>query len=131
MEKIFNNLYPKYETSIFSFKNNYSFEERKAEADRIRYKYPDRIPIICQRSGTNIPPLDRSKYLVPSDLTMGQFMYVIRKRIKLKPEMGIYLFIGEESCIPNNTTLMSFIYNEHRDQDGFLYLCYSGENTFG
>jgi GABA(A) receptor-associated protein len=26
---------------------------------------------------------------------------------------------------------MSSLYEEHRDEDGFLYITYSGENTFG
>jgi GABA(A) receptor-associated protein len=26
---------------------------------------------------------------------------------------------------------MSAIYEEHKDEDGFLYMSYSGENTFG
>jgi len=26
---------------------------------------------------------------------------------------------------------MSSIYEEHKDEDGFLYIAYSGENTFG
>jgi GABA(A) receptor-associated protein len=32
------------------------------------------------------------RYLVPSDLTVGQFVYVIRKRIKLSPEKAIFIF---------------------------------------
>ena len=62
---------------------------------------------------------------------MGQFVYVIRQRMKLAPEMGIYLFVGEDCCIPNNTALMESIYYEHADEDNFLYIKYSGENTFG
>lgn len=27
--------------------------------------------------------------------------------------------------------MMSSIYDEHKDEDGFLYFTYSGENTFG
>jgi len=26
---------------------------------------------------------------------------------------------------------MGQVYSEHRDEDGFLYVAYSGENTFG
>jgi len=26
---------------------------------------------------------------------------------------------------------MSSIYEDHKDEDGFLYVTYSGENTFG
>ncbi len=29
---------------------------------------------------------------MPSDLTVGQFVYVIRKRIKLSPEKAIFIF---------------------------------------
>ena len=31
------------------FKSEHSFEGRKAESDRIREKYPDRIPVICEK----------------------------------------------------------------------------------
>jgi GABA(A) receptor-associated protein len=27
--------------------------------------------------------------------------------------------------------MMSAIYEENKDEDGFLYMAYSGENTFG
>jgi GABA(A) receptor-associated protein len=26
---------------------------------------------------------------------------------------------------------MSSVYEDHKDEDGFLYITYSGENTFG
>jgi GABA(A) receptor-associated protein len=26
---------------------------------------------------------------------------------------------------------MATVYEEHKDEDGFLYITYSGENTFG
>jgi GABA(A) receptor-associated protein len=33
---------------------------------------------------SDIATIDKKKYLVPADLTVGQFVYVIRKRIKLR-----------------------------------------------
>ena len=30
---------------------------------------------------------------MPADLTVGQFVYVIRKRIKLSPEKAIFIFV--------------------------------------
>ena len=33
------------------------------------------------------------RYLVPADLTVGQFVYVIRKRIKVGPEKAIFMFV--------------------------------------
>ncbi|KAJ5136950.1 autophagy protein 8 [Penicillium atrosanguineum] len=98
------------------FKDEHPFEKRKAEAERIRQKYNDRIPVICEKvEKSDIATIDKKKYLVPADLTVGQFVYVIRKRIKLSPEKAIFIFVDEE----------------HKDEDGFLYITYSGENTFG
>lgn len=36
-------------------------------------------------------------------------------------------------CMLSVTTaaMMSAIYEENKDEDGFLYMTYSGENTFG
>lgn len=105
-------------------------EKRKAEADRIRLKYPDRIPVISEKSEkSDIPDIDKKKYLVPADLTMGQFVYVIRKRIKLPADQAIFIFVA--NTLPPAAALMSQVYKEHCDQDGFLYVTYSGESTFG
>ncbi|RAL61566.1 hypothetical protein DID88_009605 [Monilinia fructigena] len=110
------------------FKDEHPFEKRKAEAERIRQKYSDRIPVICEKvEKSDIATIDKKKYLVPSDLTVGQFVYVIRKRIKLSPEKAIFIFVDE--VLPPTAALMSSIYEEHKDEDGFLYISYSGAKT--
>ncbi|KAE8956555.1 hypothetical protein PR001_g31694, partial [Phytophthora rubi] len=43
---------------------------------------------------SDIPDIDKKKFLVPADLTVGQFVYVIRKRIKLSPEKAIFIFVN-------------------------------------
>ena len=68
-------------------------------------------------------------YLVPCDLTVGQFVYVIRKRIELPPEKAIFIFVNNR--LPPTASLMSEISQEEKNEDGFLYVTYSGENTFG
>lgn len=51
-----------------------SSEKRKLEAERIRSKYPERVPVICERDArSDIPDIDKKKYLVPADLTVSQF----------------------------------------------------------
>lgn len=112
------------------FKQEHDLEKRKSEAARIREKYPDRIPVIVEKADkSDIHDIDKKKYLVPSDLTVGQFVYVIRKRIKLSPEKAIFIFVN--NVLPPTAALMSAIYDDHKDADGFLYVTYSGENTFG
>jgi GABA(A) receptor-associated protein len=95
-----------------------SLEKRKSEAERIRSKYPDRVPVICEKADrSDIPDIDKKKYLVPSDLTVGQFHYVIRKRIKLAPEKALFLFCS--NSIPPNAALMSTVYEEQKDEVSF------------
>ncbi|RDA89580.1 hypothetical protein CP533_3013 [Ophiocordyceps camponoti-saundersi (nom. inval.)] len=103
------------------FKDEHPFEKRKAEAERIRQKYADRIPVICEKvEKSDITTIDKKKYLVPSDLTVGQFVYVIRKRIKLSPEKAIFIFV--EEVLPPTAALMSSIYEEHKDDDGYVHI---------
>ncbi|KAI5013140.1 hypothetical protein ZWY2020_028094 [Hordeum vulgare] len=112
------------------FKTEHPLERRQAESARIREKYADRIPVIVEKADkSDVPEIDKKKYLVPADLTVGQFVYVVRKRIKLSPEKAIFVFVN--STLPPTASLMSAIYEENKDEDGFLYMTYSGENTFG
>ena len=114
-----------------SFKEKHTFAERRVESVHIMQKYPLRVPVICERSGTtDIPLIDKNKYLVPMDLLAGQFMHVIRKRLKLDAAKAIFLFINNQ-VIPSSSTSLGIIYEEHKAEDGFLYITYSGENTFG
>merc|ERR1712166_1069788 len=114
-----------------SFKEQHAFDKRVEEADKIRKKHADRIPVICERAdGSDIPEIDRKKYLVPQELTVGQFVYVVRKRLRLPPEKAIFIF-GDGHLPSTGAALMSQMYKDYKDQDGFLYITYSGENTFG
>ena len=157
-----------------------------------------------------MPDLDKCKYLVPRDLSVGKFLYVVRKRIKLAPEHGmeprpsifhhnfpnvvlplsfsssplllsslafldslaysvslfpslfslhfffffflffffffsfylilflflfylfflaLYLYVN--GTLPATSDLMSKVYEDHKKGDGFLYMTYNGESTFG
>ena len=112
------------------FKEDHSFIKRKGEADRIRQKYTDRVPIICDRAPrSDIKKIDKTKYLVPADLTVGQFVFVIRKRIELSHEQALFLFVQDE--LAPTSALVSQVYEQHKDEDGFLYITYAGESTFG
>lgn len=113
-----------------TFKEDYSFEARKQESNKIMEKYPSRIPIIVEKNGTcELRKIDKEKYLVPRDLTMNQFIYIIRKRLKLKAHESIFLMVDSRLC-PSNVSF-SEIYEDYIDPDGFLYVVYTSENTFG
>ncbi|CAI0498577.1 unnamed protein product, partial [Linum tenue] len=52
-----------------------------------------------------------------------------KKKIKLSAEKAIFIFV--DNVLPPTGAIMSSIYEEKKDEDGFLYVTYSGENTFG
>jgi len=115
-----------------NYRLSHSYYERLCESRRIMNKYPDKIPIICERSNitsNDCPYIDKTKYLTPNDLTLGQFLYIIRKRMKLSPEKA--LFLSTNNNILNSTQMLNYIYENYKDDDGFLYITYSFENIFG
>ena len=107
------------------------FEKRHAEYLKIKEKYPERVPVIVEKSGTSdLPDLDKKKFLVPEELGFGNFKYIIQKRIKLSSEQALFVFIGKNT-IPKVTETMGQLHADHKEADGFLYLTYTGENVFG
>ena len=116
----------------YKFKNTFSFNERKKESEKVINLYPNSIPVICERSelaDSNCPLIDKKKYLVPKVYTVGQFIHIIRKRMNLPAEKALYLFI--KGTIPSSSIIMESLYNYYCDDDGFLYVVYNFENTFG
>ena len=112
------------------FKKDHTLEYRKVEAQKIRTKYPERVPVIVEKvANSDIKQIDKRKYLVPNEITVAQFMWIIRKRIDMPAEKAIFLFVNK--LIPSAAKSMGELYEEQKDADGFLYIQYSGENTFG
>ena len=112
------------------FKDEFKLEERYNESIKIMKKYPSRIPIIVEKSDKcNFQDIDKRKYLVPKDLNINQFTFIIRKRIKLDSSQAIFLMVNDVLC-PSNITIGD-IYDSHHHDDGFLYITYASENTFG
>ena len=116
--------------SLSNFKQQHSFENRLKEANRIKESYPDKIPIICENSpSSKLPNINKTKYLVPLDMSIGQYLYVIRRQLKLPAEKSLILFIN--GSIPSTNKRIYDYYKSYQDLDGFLYVQYGGENTFG
>jgi len=112
------------------YKSRVPLAKRMEDSARVRAKYPNRIPVIAERAPKcTLPLIDKNKYLVPSDLSVGHLVFVIRNRLKLAVEDSLFIFINRQ--LPASSTLLSALYQECADPDGFLYAIYSNENTFG
>jgi GABA(A) receptor-associated protein len=114
---------------ITQFKNQ-PIEKRIEMSSNILNKYHNRCPIIVgKKDGSDIKEIEKKKYICPRDINLAQFIYVIRKKVSIKPEQSIFLFI-DNKILPSSE-LMGSIYNEYKEKDGFLYVTYCVENTFG
>ena len=64
--------------------------------------------IVEKAQKARVGDLDKKKYLVPSDLTVGQFYFLIRKRIRLRPEDALFFFVN--NVIPPTSATMGALY---------------------
>lgn len=116
------------------FKEDFDFQKRKKEFEKINSKYPDRIPIIVHKSheaDSKVPDLDKFKFLLYSDMTVGNLVSIIRKRISLEPSHAIFIYVHDTNFVPPTASPINTIYDEFKEDDGFLYINYTGENAFG
>ncbi len=113
-------------------KDNPYVDKRREESEKIRNQFPEKIPIICEKDPkSNIRDIDKTKYLVPGDLTVSQFNMMIRKRIEIQQEAAFYLLVNGKNSITGDS-LLSDIYEKYKDpEDGFLYIAYASELTWG
>ncbi|CAF1873146.1 unnamed protein product [Brassica napus] len=85
-----------------SLKLDNDLEKRQAESLRIMEKYPDRIHVIVDKAEKfEIPNID-----------------------KKNSEKAIFIYV--DNVLPPTGEILSSVYEEEKDEDGFLYITYSG-----
>ncbi|XP_016149223.1 microtubule-associated proteins 1A/1B light chain 3C-like [Sinocyclocheilus grahami] len=125
---------PPYEKSmeITPFKQRKCLATRKDEVCTIRSKFPNKLPVIVERylREKKLPLLDKTKFLVPHELTLGQFLSLLRSKIVLEASQALHLLISGKnmSCL---SASMGEVYSQFRDPDGFLYITYASQDMFG
>nr|DBA29593.1 TPA: hypothetical protein GDO54_005665 [Pyxicephalus adspersus] len=97
----------------FVYKEEHPFEKRRSEGEKIRKKYPDRVPV-------SAGPIHKGQEL---------FYFLIRKRIHLRAEDALFFFVN--NVIPPTSATMGQLYQEHHEEDCFLYIAYSDESVYG
>uniref|UniRef100_A0A8C1AFY0 Microtubule-associated protein 1 light chain 3 gamma, like n=1 Tax=Cyprinus carpio carpio TaxID=630221 RepID=A0A8C1AFY0_CYPCA len=116
---------PPYEKSmeITPFKQRKCLATRKDEVCTIRSKFPNKLPVIVERypREKKLPLLDKTKFLVPHELTLGQFLSLLRSKIELEASQALYLLISGKkmSCL---SASMGEVYSQFRDPDDHVLL---------
>ena len=102
----------------------------------LRDRFPNRVPVLLEAlKGCTIGRAGMDcKFLVPNDLLVSHFQFIIRKRLVLKPETAIFLFLktaGGRHILPASTATFQELFEEHGQEKGHLQMVFSSENTFG
>ncbi|XP_058389871.1 microtubule-associated proteins 1A/1B light chain 3C-like [Diceros bicornis minor] len=123
---------PQKSASLSPFKQRKSLGKVLEEVAGIRVKFPGKIPVVVERYPREqvLPSLDKTKFLVPQELTMTQFLGVVQSRMVLGATAAVYLLVNSRNMVSMSVT-MAEIYRDYRDEDGFLYLTYASQEVFG
>lgn len=118
---------------ITQFKTENNLERRKIMANKLRLMYSAKIPVILEwdlnSQGKKDHPFQKHKYLIPEEFTIGTLMVNINKNIMINANQNLFLFCDNTMLIGSHAMLD--VYNKYKDEDGFLYIRCSFENTFG
>lgn len=114
---------------MLPFRQRLSLDQRRIQFARVADRRPKYVPVILEPGTRQTRACDKEKFLVPNDLSVAQFAYVVRKRLKMDSAEALFLLV--ERRMASATTTFASLYASNACEDGFLYVTYTFENAFG
>lgn len=93
----------------------------------LKERYPGRTPIILDDPDHL---LTKTKFMVPEEITVGQFMNAVRQRATVDAHRALFLFVNR-STMPRVSDAIYEVYDRWHDDDGCLRMTLKAEHTFG
>lgn len=111
------------------YKIKKTFKERLNESQIILKKYPEKVPIIINECSEDLKDKLKRKMLIQKDMTVVQYMQSLRTKFNINSGESILMFIN--GSLPTSSTLIGYLYEKNKENDGFLYISILKENVFG
>jgi GABA(A) receptor-associated protein len=113
--------------------NSFSFEDRIKRSSSLLQKYPDKIPVILEKSTNDkyLPKMNKTKLLVADTMTISAVLKLIKTNLNINESTSIYIIVPDKNIMLSGAQSITSIYQEYKNKDGFLYLEYCTENVFG
>jgi len=121
------------------FRLRMPFDKRQQAAATCKLQHPNKIPIIIE-SSRGAPVLNKKMHAFPNTLNFFHIKSYILEQLKKDPKTkdslldvsALIVLVGTTgSYMPSTKEKLSDIYEKYKSEDGFLYLTYSIELTFG
>ncbi|OMJ80015.1 hypothetical protein SteCoe_19838 [Stentor coeruleus] len=106
-----------------------SFEARREKSANLLSENPGKIPVVMLKGKNSKLELEKHLYLVSNQLTLAEFLYSIRKSIRIDKSEGFYLFVSDR--LPPLNLHMLQLYQRSSEDDGFLYITYTTQEDKG
>jgi GABA(A) receptor-associated protein len=123
------------DNQFIKYVNTISFEDRKKRSNSLLLKYKDKFPVILEKSSRDkyLPNIDKSKLLVSQEMTIATVLQLLKKNLQINENTAIYIMIADKDkqVMLSGSQSISYLYDNYKNEDGFLYLEYCTENVFG
>ena len=108
-------------------------EKRKIWSAEAFQRYPDKIPMIIEKhfKCNDMEDLQNPKFLMPKTFEIGEVHMILRRKINLKKDQSLILFVNDGKDIVRANEDLESVYQRYKDEDGFLYVLFTREEIFG
>ena len=107
------------------YTSKFTLKERKERSKELQETYPNRKGVIVYD-----PITKNCKFLLLDDHTISILLIKAKERLDINKLESIILFTEDKNILCATSTILS-VYNQHKNEDGYLYLELKKENTFG